>query len=204
MGGGPLEVLKGRRSSDVVEWRDISYTEERARDDDDGEEHGLDAGGRSPRALCLGSGLIPRATGRRGALQTGSKKTIDPCMVATADQLKPSLANVAKGYFLFKYSQGGEFVTLTGRNLTDAACPNLRVSVLAQVTTGVPAGAQGTACLSDIDLTALNLPDAPVWLNNSWFKARLIEKRIRPFFNMAAPMDAFLQRGGRLQGMEGD
>ena len=127
-------------------------------------------------------------------------KSVDPCTIATQNQLKTLLAAGMAGYFPLKDSKDGEHVTISDPSLTDLVCPNLRITIFAHIryqkTRGIPqfstsgevrftsplivrvtfapsnppALQKASACLTHIDLIGLNLNKVPNWLDGTWVK----------------------------------
>lgn len=136
----------------------------------------------------------------------------DPCEVASAGTLKSALAKGLARYFPISESKDGEKVTVSEPTITDATCPNLKISMKVsaryQKTQGFPQfSASGTArftsrldlrvahpitigkgqpipaadvrsaraCLTDVNVTELNINNVPNWLDNGWLRTQLLE-----------------------------
>ena len=128
-------------------------------------------------------------------------KTVDPCSVATSDQLKSVISTGIESYFPLKYSKNGDIITISNPHLMNIVCPNLRTTVFANIqyekNSGFPQFStsgdmsftspvitrvtyepgvrpydihKASVCLTDINITELNLRDIPSWASNTWIK----------------------------------
>jgi hypothetical protein len=60
-------------------------------------------------------------------------KVVDPCAVATAEQLKLLISGGIGTDFPVKYHKDGEWITLSNPDVRTATCPNLRLEMLLDV-----------------------------------------------------------------------
>jgi len=69
-------------------------------------------------------------------------KIIDPCAIATSQQLNFLLSAGIGAYFPLKSSKDGEHITISSPKLTNVACPHLRITMSANIsykkTQGIP------------------------------------------------------------------
>lgn len=87
-------------------------------------------------ALC-GPAAAQQKKGPRGpidgTLRFQMKAVKDPCQVADATKLKELLSMGLAGYFPLHQSEGGEHVTISNPTITNATCPNLRLTMRARI-----------------------------------------------------------------------
>jgi len=132
-------------------------------------------------------------------------RAVDPCAIASADQLRFVVASGIGRRLSASYASGDEHVTLAHADVAAIDCPAPRVQVRADVryergtatrTSGglrfaSPLAAvvtyQGapnapiraddvrsaSACLTAVSVTALEVRNAPSWLDDAWIKAWL-------------------------------
>lgn len=156
-------------------------------------------------------------------------KTVDPCKFGTEAQLQSLISAGLGGYFPLKHSKDGEHITVSDPRLTELKCPNPRINMradiryqktqgfpqfsssgslrltsplVARVThslTNPPTVHQAQACLTNIDVTELNLKNVPNWLDNSWIRQWLNGKLANKMcFNVTSLVSFYVQQGGSL------
>lgn len=156
-------------------------------------------------------------------------KNFDPCTFGTEAQLKALLGAGLGSYFPLKYSKDGEHITISDPRLTDLKCPNLRVTLGADIryqkTQGVPQFSssgkvrftspliarvtrsltnppvvhRALACLTNINVTDLNLNNVPNWVDNTWVRQWLNGKLAnRMCFDVTSLVRLYVQQGGQL------
>ena len=155
------------------------------------------------RALGIAGLVVALAT--LTASSQDRTRTVDPCTIASTDQLRFVVASGIGRRLSSTYASGDERVTLANADVSAIDCPAPRVQVRADVryergtatrTSGglrfaSPLAAvvtyQGapnapiraddirsaSACLTAVSLTALDLRNAPSWLDDAWRKAGL-------------------------------
>jgi len=156
-------------------------------------------------------------------------KNLDPCTFGTEAQLTSLLSAGLGGYFPLKHSKGGEHIRISKPQLTDLKCPNLRVNLAADIryqkTQGVPQFSssgkvrfaspliarvtysfgsppvvhRALACLTNINVTELNLKNVPNWVDNTWVRQWLNSKLAnRMCFDVTSLVSLYVQQGGKL------
>lgn len=156
-------------------------------------------------------------------------KNLDPCTFGTETQLKSLLGAGLGNYFPLKYSKDGEHITISDPRLTDLKCPNLRLTLGADIryqkTQGIPQFSssgkvrftspliakvtyspasppvvhRALACLTNINVTDLNLNNVPNWVDNSWVRQWLNGKLAnRMCFDVTSLVRLYVQQGGQL------
>jgi hypothetical protein len=185
-------------------------------------------------ALCHAL-LSPPATAAPGLPDSATKavknitKNVDPCTFGTEAQLKSLLGAGLGNYFPLKHSKDGEHITISDPRLTDLKCPNLRMTLgadiryqktqgipqfsssgkvrftsplIAKVThslTSPPVVHRALACLTNINVTELNLNNVPNWVDNSWVRQWLNGKLAnRMCFDVTSLVRLYVQQGGQL------
>lgn len=156
-------------------------------------------------------------------------KTIDPCTFGTPDQLRTLISAAIGGYFPLKHSKDGEHITISDPHLTDLQCPSLRIALSAKIryqkTTSFPQFStsgdvrltsplvarvtyapgtppvvnQASACLTNINVTGLNLNNVPNWLDSTWIRQWLNGQLAnRMCFDVTTLVRLYVQQGGGL------
>jgi hypothetical protein len=183
----------------------------------------------APAALTTAASaaqLLPDAATRTVQSVT---KNLDPCAFGSEAQLRSLLGGALAGYFPLKHSKDGEHITISHPRLTDLKCPNLRVTLGADIryqkTQGVPQFSssgkvrfisplvarvthsltnppvvhRALACLTNINVTELNLNNVPNWVDNTWVRQWLNgELANRMCFDVTSLVSLYVQQGGRL------
>ncbi len=156
-------------------------------------------------------------------------KHLDPCTFGTEAQLKSLLGAGLGSYFPRKYSKNGEHITISNPRLADLKCPNLRVTLAADIryqkTRGIPQFStsgkvrfdspliarvthslanppvvhQALACLTNINVTELNLNNVPNWVDDTWVRQWLNGTLAnRMCFDVTSLVRFYVQQGGQL------
>lgn len=163
--------------------------------------------------------------------------TVDPCSVASAQQLKGVISAGLEPYFPLKRSDDGEHVTISDPEITDASCPSFRITVRTKIryqkTRGLPQGSTsgdmrfrsplhvairhpmlikaGTAltaeqvhgaraCLTDINVVALNLNNVPNWLDSGWIAEKVLDPKLNSAcFDVTSLVRAYIESGGTVK-----
>jgi len=156
-------------------------------------------------------------------------KNIDPCVFGTEAQLKSLLNAGLGGYFPIKHSKDGDHVTISKPQLTSLTCPNLRLGMRADIryqkTRGIPQFSssgkvrftspliarvtysfgsppvvhKALACLTNINITELDLNNVPNWLDNTWVRQWLNGKLAnRMCFDVTSLVRVYVLQGGTL------
>lgn len=173
---------------------------------------------------------------RSAGLNLPIVRRIDPCAIASADQLKTLLAAGIGGYFPISQQSGGDHVRIDKPDIRTVTCPNLRIEAKAGIKYWVTRGfpqfstsgeirftsplvavlqfAPGSlpdglaaselqsarACLTNIQVTNLDLHNIPNWLDNGYLKD-MLNKRLADTacFDVTTLVRAYLTTKGPLQ-----
>ena len=68
-----------------------------------------------------------------GEISKVATKTVNPCQIASADQLRNLLSLGIGQYFPLKYSKSGHHITISNPTVTDATCSPFKVTIKAHI-----------------------------------------------------------------------